>query len=74
MRRGIPQRRIERRFWVREGAFAGCFEAIKRSHIAPKVIDNVVFGNVIHDNSGSAYIARHIGLEAGVSIETRLLQ
>lgn len=48
-------------------------EAMKRSRISSKDIDQVVYGNVIHSSTNAAYLARHIGLKAGVSIETPAL-
>jgi acetyl-CoA acyltransferase 2 len=41
-------------------------EAVRRSGIQPGDIDNVVFGNVIHSDPNSAYLARHIALKSGV--------
>ncbi|MFV8827660.1 thiolase family protein [Alkalihalobacterium sp. APHAB7] len=41
-------------------------EAMKRSHISPEQIDHVFFGNVIHTNQSSSYLARYIGLKSGV--------
>jgi len=40
--------------------------ALERSGIEPDAVDNVVFGNVIQSHDGAAYLARHVGLEAGV--------
>jgi len=48
-------------------------EAIKRARITPDRIDHVVFGNVIQTHKGSIYLARHIGLKAGVPISTPAL-
>ncbi len=48
-------------------------EALKRSGYAPKEIDNVVYGNVIHSHTNAAYLARHIALTAEVPIETPAL-
>lgn len=41
-------------------------EAIKRSGIEAEEVEDVVFGNVIHTNKASSYLARHIGLKSGV--------
>lgn len=41
-------------------------EAIKRSNIPVKDIDEIIFGNIIHTNKNSAYLARHIGLKSGL--------
>lgn len=48
-------------------------EAMKRSNVSPEQVDNVVFGNVIHDNKGSAYISRHISLDSGIPKEVPAL-
>lgn len=44
-------------------------EALKRSKVEPDQVDHVVYGNVIHTSGNAAYLARHIGLKAGVPIE-----
>jgi acetyl-CoA acetyltransferase family protein len=54
------------------GAIAGK-EAIKRSGIDPKEFDHVVFGNAQQTSSDSHYGARHVGLKAGLPIETPAL-
>lgn len=41
-------------------------EAMKRAGIAPNQIDHVIYGNVIQSSENAAYLARHIGLHAGV--------
>ncbi|MFJ8259418.1 acetyl-CoA C-acetyltransferase [Peribacillus asahii] len=41
-------------------------EAIKRSGIPTADIDEIIFGNIIHTSSSSAYLARHIGLKSGL--------
>lgn len=41
-------------------------EALQRANVEPNDVDNVVFGNVIYDNKGSAYVSRHIALDSGV--------
>ncbi|MFJ8268139.1 acetyl-CoA C-acetyltransferase [Peribacillus asahii] len=41
-------------------------EAIKRSGISTTDIDEIIFGNIIHTSSSSAYLARHIGLKSGL--------
>jgi acetyl-CoA C-acetyltransferase len=43
--------------------------AIKRASIEPDVIEHVVFGNVIHTEPGDAYMARVVGIKAGVPKE-----
>ncbi|MFB5285082.1 acetyl-CoA C-acetyltransferase [Peribacillus sp. Hz7] len=40
--------------------------AIKRSGISTADIDEIIFGNIIHTSSSSAYLARHIGLKSGL--------
>lgn len=45
-------------------------EAIKRSGIIPTEIEDVSFGNVIHTNVSSSYLARHIGLKSGLEKES----
>jgi acetyl-CoA C-acetyltransferase len=44
--------------------------AIERAGIEPQVVDHVVFGNVIHTEPGDAYMARVVGMKAGVPKET----
>ncbi|MCL1699472.1 acetyl-CoA C-acetyltransferase [Lysinibacillus sp. Bpr_S20] len=44
--------------------------AIKRANIKTDQIDHVVFGNVQHSTKDAHFLARHIGLKAGVPIET----
>src|ERR1700758_3522732 len=43
--------------------------AIERARIEPDAVDHVVFGNVIHTEPGDAYIARVVGMKAGVPKE-----
>ncbi len=47
--------------------------AIERSGVDPQVIDQIVIGNVVQSNKDAIYLARHIGLKAGVPIETPAL-
>jgi len=42
--------------------------AIARSAVAPEKIDEVVFGNVIQSSADAIYLARHVGLRAGLPI------
>jgi acetyl-CoA acyltransferase 2 len=42
--------------------------AIKQSGVKAEEIDNVVFGNVIQTSPDAIYLARHVGLKAGVPI------
>ncbi|RNF38675.1 acetyl-CoA C-acetyltransferase [Planococcus salinus] len=52
---------------------ATAVEALKRSNVKAESIDHVIYGNVIHSNVNAAYLARHIGLKAGVPIEVPAL-
>ena len=45
-------------------------EAIKRSNVDPKDFEHVVFGNVQQSSSDAHYGARHVGLKAGLPVET----
>jgi acetyl-CoA acyltransferase 2 len=45
-------------------------EAIARSGAEPGAVDHVVFGNVLQTSADAIYLARHVGLRAGLSIET----
>ena len=47
--------------------------ALARSNVDPGKVDNVVMGNVIHTHEGAPYLARHVALDSGVSIETPAL-
>jgi acetyl-CoA acetyltransferase family protein len=44
--------------------------AIERSGVAPEEFDHVIFGNVLQTSSDAIYGARHVGLKAGLKIET----
>ena len=44
--------------------------AMERSKVDPAWIDHVVFGNVAQTSPDAAYLARHVGLKAGVPIQT----
>ena len=52
---------------------ATAVEALKRSGVKPEQIDHVVYGGVITTGQNSAYLARHIGLYAGVPQEVPAL-
>ncbi|HUQ49453.1 MAG TPA: acetyl-CoA C-acetyltransferase [Terriglobales bacterium] len=54
------------------GAIAGK-EAIKRSGVEARDVDHVVFGNAQQTSSDSHYGARHVGILAGLPIETPAL-
>src|SRR5579864_6478309 len=45
-------------------------EAIKRSGVDAGEIDHVVFGNVQQSSADAHYGARHVGLKAGLKVET----
>jgi acetyl-CoA C-acetyltransferase len=45
-------------------------EAISRAQIEPGDVDHVVFGNVIHTDPGDPYMARVVGMKAGIPQET----
>nr|WP_309098396.1 acetyl-CoA C-acetyltransferase [Fredinandcohnia onubensis] len=61
------------------GSFAGtgatelgratAVEALKRSKVEPAQIDHVIYGNVIHTEKNSSYLARHIALHSGIPQE-----
>ena len=44
-------------------------EALARSGAAPADVDHVVFGNVLQTSADAPYLARHVGLRAGVPLE-----
>lgn len=48
---------------------ATAVEALKRSGVTPEQVDHVVYGGVITTGPNAAYLARHIGLYAGVPQE-----
>ncbi|UJF27204.1 acetyl-CoA C-acetyltransferase [Planococcus sp. 107-1] len=52
---------------------ATAIEALKRSNVKAEDIDHVIYGNVIHSSLNAAYLARHIGLKAGVPKEVPAL-
>jgi acetyl-CoA acetyltransferase family protein len=54
------------------GGIAGR-EAIERAGIDPKEFDHVVFGNAQQTSGDALYGARHVGLRAGLPIETPAL-
>ncbi len=47
--------------------------ALARSKVAPEAVDHVVFGNVVQSSSDAVYLARHVGLGAGVRIDSPAL-
>ncbi len=52
---------------------ATAIEALKRSNVKAEDINHVFYGNVIQSSVNAAYIARHIGLKAGVPKEVPAL-
>src|SRR6478672_8232509 len=40
--------------------------ALKQSGVKPEDVDNVVFGNVMQTSPDAIYLARHVGLKAGL--------
>ncbi|HKU59835.1 MAG TPA: acetyl-CoA C-acyltransferase [Gemmatimonadales bacterium] len=44
--------------------------ALARSGVAAEAVDHVVFGNVLQTSADAPYLARHIGLRAGLPIAT----
>jgi acetyl-CoA acyltransferase 2 len=40
--------------------------AIAQARVAPELIDNVVFGNVVQTSADAIYLARHVALRAGL--------
>jgi acetyl-CoA acetyltransferase family protein len=43
--------------------------ALARAGVAPDVVDHVLVGNVIQSSPDAAYLARHVGLQAGCRVE-----
>jgi acetyl-CoA acyltransferase 2 len=48
-------------------------EAIRRSGVPKERFDEVVFGNVIQSSADAIYLARHVGLRAGLPIDVPAL-
>ncbi|MGH7566390.1 MAG: acetyl-CoA C-acyltransferase, partial [Gemmatimonadota bacterium] len=44
--------------------------ALDRSGFAPEDVDHVIFGNALQTSGDAIYCARHIGLKAGLPVET----
>jgi acetyl-CoA acetyltransferase family protein len=44
--------------------------ALERSAVPAAAVDHVVMGNVLQTSPDAAYLARHVGLQAGLPIET----
>ena len=47
--------------------------AMDRTHVSPKDVDHVVFGNVLQTSADAVYGARHVGLKAGLPVEVPAL-
>jgi acetyl-CoA acyltransferase 2 len=47
------------------GVFAG-IAAMERTNVSPADVDHVIFGNVLQTSSDAIYLARHVGLHAGI--------
>src|ERR1700756_5936519 len=45
-------------------------EAIRRSGADPEEFDHAIFGNVMQTSADALYGARHVGLKAGLKIES----
>jgi len=43
--------------------------ALARSKVPHEAVDHVVFGNVVQSSSDAVYLARHVGLGAGVRVD-----
>jgi acetyl-CoA acetyltransferase family protein len=48
-------------------------EALRRSGVKPEEVNHVVFGNVLQTSADACYLARHVGLRAGVPLEVPAL-
>jgi acetyl-CoA acyltransferase 2 len=58
-----------RQFTANElGAFASC-AALQSAKVQPADVDEVIFGNALQTSSDAIYMARHVGLKAGVPVE-----
>jgi acetyl-CoA acetyltransferase family protein len=44
--------------------------ALERSGVEPAAVGHVIFGNVLQTSSDAPYLARHVGLRAGLPIES----
>jgi len=47
--------------------------ALARSGVDPALVGHVVWGNVLHTSADATYISRHVGLKAGLPIESSAL-
>src|SRR5690242_10430579 len=55
-----------RRFTATDLGVFAAVAAIERAGITPSDFDHVIFGNALQTSSDAIYLARHIGLRAGV--------
>jgi acetyl-CoA acetyltransferase family protein len=44
--------------------------ALTQGRLEPNVVDHVVFGNALQTSADAIYLARHIGIRAGIPVET----
>ena len=47
--------------------------ALERAKVSPRRVDHVIYGNALQTSADAIYGARHVGLKAGVPIETPAL-
>lgn len=47
--------------------------AIENAAVTPDAIDHVIFGNALQTSADAIYLARHVGLQAGVPVRTPAL-
>jgi acetyl-CoA C-acetyltransferase len=47
--------------------------ALARAAVPPAAVDHLIFGNVIQQSGSDAYLARHIALKAGCTVDTPAL-
>lgn len=64
--------------WFRDASVvdlgaAAAQKALEKSRLRRELVDHVVFGNAMQTSADAIYCARHIGLRAGLSIETPAL-
>jgi acetyl-CoA acetyltransferase family protein len=55
-----------RRFTATDLGVFAALAAIERANVSPEDIDHVIFGNALQTSADAIYLARHIGLRAGV--------
>src|ERR1051325_2485915 len=55
-----------RRFTATDLGVFAAVAAIERAGVTPSDIDNVIFGNGLQTSADAIYLARHVGLRAGV--------